>query len=72
MTTQKTAGELQVGDRIVGNTNYYTVIAIRPSILTGRHRPVIDVKDADGKLMTIDTGANEKLQDHLFEVDRPA
>ena len=69
MTVKKKANQLRVGDKIVGNTNYWLIKAIRPSSLTGSMYPILDVVDAFGKEMSIETGANEKLQDHIYEVD---
>jgi hypothetical protein len=71
MTVKKKADELQVGDKIVGQTNFYVVDSIKPSGLTGVRYPVIDVTDSHGLKKTIETGANEKFQDHIYEVELP-
>jgi len=69
MSVKKRARELRVGDKILGTTNWYKVLAVRNSTLTGSTYPVIDIEDAFGNKKTIETGGNEKLQDHIYEVD---
>jgi hypothetical protein len=69
MIVKKKAHELAVGDKILGNTNFYVINELKPSSLTGVTYPVIEVTDAYGNKKTIETGANEKFQDHIYEVD---
>ena len=69
MSVKKRARELRVGDKILSNTNWYKVTAVRNSTLTGSTYPVIDVVDAFGNTKSIETGANERFQDHIYEVE---
>ncbi len=69
MSIQKTAGQLKVGDKILGNTNHFRIRKLTPSPLTGLHCPVIELEDSNGMVKTIDTGSSAKLQDHLYEVE---
>jgi hypothetical protein len=69
MSVRKKANQLRIGDKILGNTNYYKVMSVRNSAMTGSTYPVIEVEDMFGNKQTIETGANEKFQDHLYEVE---
>jgi len=68
---KKKANELRVGDKILGQTNFYVVMDVRASKFTGNTYPVIDIVDSKGQKMTVETGASEKFQDHIYEVDSP-
>jgi hypothetical protein len=70
MIVRKKARELQVGDKILGGgTNFFKVLAKANSALTGSTYPVITVEDSFGNRKNIETGANERLQDHIYEVE---
>jgi len=69
MIVKKKANQLRVGDKILGETNWWRIVAIRNSTYTGNTYPIIDVLDSFNKKRTIETGANEKFQDHIYEVE---
>jgi hypothetical protein len=71
MTLKKKASQLKKGDKILGQTNFWYVEDVHRSHLTGNSYPVIDVVDAFGKRKSIETGQNEKFQDHIYEVEVP-
>jgi hypothetical protein len=71
MIVKKKAADLRVGDKILGQTNYYNVTSVKNSSLTGCMYPVIEVTDSRGIKKMIETGGNEKFQDHVYEVDLP-
>jgi hypothetical protein len=66
---KKRPNELLVGDRILGNTNWYDIKSVQKSLLTGVMYPVIEVVDAHGNPQTIETGKTQLLQDHIYEVE---
>jgi hypothetical protein len=45
------------------------VESVKNSSLTGSSYPVIVVRDSNGVVKTIETGANEKFQDHIYDVE---
>ena len=69
MSVRKSARDLRVGDKILGGQNYWIIESIENSKLAGRSYPAISVVDAYGVRKVIETGANEKLQDHIYEVE---
>jgi hypothetical protein len=69
MSVQKKARDLRVGDKILGGTVNYLVESVKNSALTGSSYPVIVVLDTNGVRRTIETGANEKFQDHIYDVE---
>jgi len=71
MQVQMKARDLKVGYIILGANNNWKITAVRPSTLTGVSYPVIDVVDSFDKIMSIETGYNEKLQDHVYNVEIP-
>jgi outer membrane biosynthesis protein TonB len=71
MTVKKKANELRVGDKILGETNFYIVNSVKNSALTGSIYPVIEIVDSHGLTKIVETGANEKFQDHIYEVELP-
>ena len=71
MIVKKKAKDLCVGDKILGQTNYYNVVGVKNSSLTGCMYPVIEVTDSRGIKKMIETGQSEKFQDHVYEVEVP-
>jgi len=71
MQVQMKARDLKVGYIILGANNNWKITAVRPSTLTGVSYPVIDVVDSFDQIMSIETGYNEKLQDHVYNVEIP-
>ena len=71
MQVQMKARDLKVGYIILGANNNWKITAVRPSTLTGVSYPVIDVVDSFDKIMSIETGYNEKLQDLVYNVEIP-
>lgn len=69
--SKKRASELRVGDKILGNTNHFEILAIRQSPLTGVTYPILDVVDAHGVTRTLETGKDTKTQDLEYEVEAP-
>ncbi len=66
---KKTAADLKKGDKILGNTNWYVVKSLKPSPISGVRCPILEVEDRFGVKKTIDTGSNERMQDHIYEVE---
>lgn len=64
----KRARELKVGDKIMGNTNWFLIQSLEKGI-AGVFHPRITGVDAFGKPMSIDTGATGILQDTTYEVE---
>ena len=70
MIVRKKARELQVGDKILGlGSNFFKVLTKANSTMTGSTYPVITIEDSYGGRKVIETGANEKLQDHIYDVE---
>ena len=68
---KKKANQLVPGDKILGQTNFYFIDSVKPSALTGSTYPVIEITDSHGIKKVIETGANERFQDHVYEVELP-
>jgi hypothetical protein len=64
----KRARELEIGDKIMGNTNWILIEKLEPGV-AGVFHPKITGKDAFGKHISVDTGATGNLQDTTFEVE---
>ena len=70
MSVRKSARDLRAGDKILGGSNYWVIQSVKNSALTGSSYPCITVIDSNGVQKVIETGANEKLQDHIYEVEQ--
>jgi hypothetical protein len=66
---EKRARDLAVGDIIyIREGVTFTIEGLKPSPLTGWGAPVLEGKYSDGRYARIDTGANERIADHIFSV----
>lgn len=68
-TEQKTAAQLRVGDKILGNNNYLIIDKIRPGI-AGVFYPILDMTDAYGRKSSVDTGSTARKQDSVYIVEK--